>query len=72
MTMPMLETLRTEMARTAMSLVQYDDAASCAEEVEILHHGGKYYPPANEFVYLRTKVTNLSRTWLLFVLIFLN
>lgn len=60
MTLPMLETIRMENTRVHMSLVSYSNPSKGDEP--IIHRGGKYYPPADEFVYLRTKVTNLSRT----------
>ncbi|KAJ7097903.1 TRAPP II complex [Mycena belliarum] len=65
MTLPMLETLRTETASIQMSL--YSDIAS--QKTPHISDG-KYYPQASEFVYLRTKVTNLSLTSLAFTLDF--
>lgn len=59
MTQPMLEALRTETARVQMSLVRY--VHDTAMPVPVDPSGSKYLPPPNEFVYLRTKVTNLSR-----------
>jgi hypothetical protein len=59
MTLPMLETIRTETARVSMSLVGYDDDAGLLEQA-IAQKGGKYLPRANQFVYLRTHVINLS------------
>lgn len=60
LTLPMLETLRTETARVQMSLVRYSGDVTDPIEHAVLQMGGKYQPPQNEFVYLRTKVTNLS------------
>ncbi|KAK7020579.1 transport protein Trs120 or TRAPPC9 TRAPP II complex subunit-domain-containing protein [Favolaschia claudopus] len=49
MTLPMLETLRTQTASIAMSLQHHDGA------VKIPITNGKYHPPSSEFVYLQTK-----------------
>ncbi|KAJ6496720.1 TRAPP II complex [Mycena vitilis] len=62
MSLPMLETLRTETASIHMSLHSQDGAVTST--------GGKYYPKSSEFVYLRTKVTNLSLTSLVFTVDF--
>jgi hypothetical protein len=59
MTLPMLETIRTETARVTMSLVEYDDSGLI--EKAIIQKGGKYLPRPNEFVYVQTRVINLSR-----------
>ncbi|KAJ7774579.1 TRAPP II complex [Mycena maculata] len=64
MTLPMLETLRTETASIHMSLDRHEGS----DENPVALHDGKYYPPSSEFVYLRTKVTNLSLTSLVFTL----
>lgn len=53
----MLETLRTETGRVHMLLIGDVDGAS---EQAVTQRNGKYYARANEFVYLRTKVTNMS------------
>jgi len=58
----MLETLRTETARAYMSLARYDSHDPGLTEHRVVQRGGKYYPRTNQFVYLRTKVTNMSRT----------
>ncbi|GLB34932.1 putative transport protein Trs120 or TRAPPC9, TRAPP II complex subunit [Lyophyllum shimeji] len=58
MTLPMLETLRLETARVQISLVAYDDSVPSSRP--LVERDGKFYPPANEFVYLRTKITNTS------------
>ena len=57
----MLETLRMENARISMSLISRDNSRPEGESVAALD--GRFYPPANEFVYLRTKITNVSRKW---------
>lgn len=61
MTLPMLETLRTETARVKMSLVRYDNSENGLVQDAIVHKAGKYMPRPNEFVYLQTRVINLSR-----------
>ncbi|KIY43410.1 hypothetical protein FISHEDRAFT_53353 [Fistulina hepatica ATCC 64428] len=59
MTMPLLMALRTEAARIRMTLIRYnsdeDDDTSTIEQ-----RAGKYFPPANEFVYLRCAVKNMT------------
>jgi hypothetical protein len=60
MTLPMLETIRTETARVTMSLVEYDGDSGLTEKA-IIQKGGKYLPRPNEFVYVQTRVINLSR-----------
>ncbi|KAJ7219315.1 TRAPP II complex [Mycena pura] len=62
MTLPMLETLRTETASIHLSLHRRDGSESIPVALDVT----KYYPPYCEFVYLRTKVTNLSLTSLMF------
>ncbi|TBU35870.1 TRAPP II complex [Dichomitus squalens] len=59
MTLPMLEALRVETARVRMTLVTYDEEGS-AHPVPVDPTGTKYLPLPNEFVYLRTSLTNLS------------
>ncbi|KAF7338264.1 hypothetical protein MVEN_02051700 [Mycena venus] len=66
MTLPMLETLRTETASIVMSLHRQEGE----DQVPVTFTGGKYHPPSTEFVYLRTKVTNLSLTSLVFTIDF--
>ena len=56
----MLEALRVETARVRMTLVRYDDAGT-AQPVAVDPARAKFLPPPNEFVYLRTSITNLSR-----------
>jgi hypothetical protein len=68
MTLPMLETLRTETASIAMSLHRRESSGN----IPVSLTGGKYHPPSSEFVYLRTKVTNLSRTSFLIVIAYAN
>ncbi|KAJ6502507.1 TRAPP II complex [Mycena sanguinolenta] len=58
MTLPMLETLRTETASIAMCLHRQEGP----DKIPIPSTGGKCHPPSSEFIYLRTKVTNLSLT----------
>lgn len=53
MTLPMLETFRLEIAQISLSLDLTDDP-------EAIQNSTRQYPQANEFVYLRVKVTNLS------------
>ncbi|KAH9926207.1 TRAPP II complex [Fomitopsis serialis] len=65
MTHPMLKALCTETARVQMSLIRYDGEA--ATPIAVDPSGSKYLPPPNEFVYLRTKVTNLSPAELVLV-----
>ncbi|KAF7294900.1 hypothetical protein MIND_01027900 [Mycena indigotica] len=65
MTLPMLETLRTETASISMSLHHQD-----TDKKPLAPHLGKYHPPYCEFIYLRTKVTNHSLTSLVFTLDF--
>lgn len=56
----MLEALRVETARVRMSLVRYDVDGE-EQSVPVDAAGVKFLPPPNEFVYLRTSITNLSR-----------
>jgi hypothetical protein len=58
MTLPMLETLRTESARIHLELIR---RASEEERLAVSRNGGTYYPVPYEFVYLRMRITNLSR-----------
>ena len=59
MTLPMLETLRTESARIHLELFRPDSEAD-EERLPISRNGGTYYPVPYEFVYLRMRITNLS------------
>ncbi|TFY82625.1 hypothetical protein EWM64_g1393 [Hericium alpestre] len=61
MTLPMLEALRTETARVHMSLMyrEGDDEPSWQA---VDRKRGNYLPRPYEFVYLRTRITNLSFT----------
>jgi trafficking protein particle complex subunit 9 len=65
MTQPMVETLRMEKAQVHISLVSYDTLHGITKSVN--YYGGKYFPAPQEFVYLRTKITNLSRTSLVYL-----
>ncbi len=56
MTLPMLETLRLEIARISLFLEPYGDDLLG----EIGYAGARQYSKANEFVQLKAKVTNLS------------
>jgi hypothetical protein len=59
MTLPMLETLRTESARIHLELFSHGEADE--ERLPISRTGGTYCPVPYEFVYLRMRITNLSR-----------
>lgn len=63
MTLPMLETLRTESARIHLELFRRGSEAD--EWLPISRNGGTYYPVPYEFVYLRMRITNLSREFIL-------
>lgn len=71
----MLERLRTEKAMVQMKLVQYDSDGKGATPVG-LRKGGVALARPNDFLCLRTKVTNLSSqslwpffmVWLIFIL----
>ncbi|KAJ3559110.1 hypothetical protein NM688_g536 [Phlebia brevispora] len=58
LTQRMLDALRVEPVRVEMSLCLYADAERRADSLSC--EGGVYYPPLNEFVCLRVKLTNLS------------
>ncbi|KAG6814362.1 hypothetical protein H0H92_010948 [Tricholoma furcatifolium] len=58
MTLPMLETLRLEKAKVQLSLLTYTNPLS--DDGGLVEHEGKFYPPIDEFVYLRTRITNAS------------
>ena len=60
MTLPMLETLRTESARIRLELFRRGNEAG-EERLPILRTGGTYHPAPYEFVYLRMRIANLSR-----------
>jgi hypothetical protein len=60
MTLPMLETLRTEPARVHLELFRRGSEAD-EERLPISRNGGTYYPVPYEFVYLRMRITNHSR-----------
>ncbi|KAI0362223.1 hypothetical protein OH77DRAFT_1416447 [Trametes cingulata] len=67
MTLPMLEALRVETARVRMTLVRYDEEGN-AQQVPVDPPGSKFLPTSNEFVYLRTSITNLSPSELVLTL----
>jgi hypothetical protein len=56
----MLETLRTEQVRIHLELFSRGGEGT-EERSPVLREGGTYYPPPYEFVYLRTRISNLSR-----------
>ena len=56
----MLEILRTEAVRIHLELFRHGGEAG-EEHMPILRKGGTCYPAPYEFVYLRTRVANLSR-----------
>jgi trafficking protein particle complex subunit 9 len=56
MTLPMLEALRTETVRIQLVMAPLDEDMS----KDIRRVGFKYTSPVNEFIILRTTVTNLS------------
>jgi hypothetical protein len=60
MTLPMLETLRTESARVHLELFRRGSEAD-EERLPISRNGGTYYPVPYEFVYLRMRIANHSR-----------
>ncbi|KAI8998543.1 TRAPP II complex [Trametes punicea] len=67
MTLPMLEALRVEAARVRMTLIRLDDEGN-AQPVPVDPAGSKFLPPPNEFVYLRTSITNLAPSELILTL----
>ena len=60
MTLPMLETLRTEPVRIHLGLSCHGGEAD-EDHMPILQNGGIYYPAPYEFVCLRIRFVNLSR-----------
>ena len=60
MTLPMLETLRIESTRIHLELFSRGGGAD-EERLPISRNGGTYYPVPYEFVYVRMRITNLSR-----------
>ncbi|KAG6832127.1 hypothetical protein H0H87_002439 [Tephrocybe sp. NHM501043] len=58
MTLPMLDTLRLENAQVQLFLMAYGD--SSMHEQPVVEREGKFYPTADEFVYLRVRITNTS------------
>ncbi|KAJ3829021.1 TRAPP II complex [Lentinula raphanica] len=63
LTLTMLETLRTERAGIQLTFVRSEDSSQPIE-----HRAGKYFPPCSELVYIRIKVTNLTKSALVFTL----
>ncbi|GJE90813.1 TRAPP II complex [Phanerochaete sordida] len=59
-TQPMLNSTRVEQARLHLALWCHEESTD--ELKPIPTRAGVYQPPLNELVYLRTKVTNLSKT----------
>lgn len=57
LTLPMLNVLQVEDVRVQLSICTYNDAK---EPTNVDNSGASYFPPLDEFVYLHTKVTNLS------------
>ncbi|KAG5727958.1 Transport protein particle subunit [Termitomyces sp. T112] len=66
MTLPMLETLRLENARVQLSLVVYND--SPVDSHALVEREGVFHPPAEEFVYLRTTITNTTSSSQVFMI----
>lgn len=60
MTLPMLETLRTESVRIHLELSRRGGEAD-EGRVPISRKGGTYYPAPYEFVCLQIRFVNLSR-----------
>ncbi|KAG6879987.1 hypothetical protein C0992_008580 [Termitomyces sp. T32_za158] len=56
-----------ENARVLLSLVTYNDS-SVDDDDALIEHEGKFYPPAEEFVYLRATITNTSPSSQVFVM----
>ncbi|KAJ4469401.1 transport protein Trs120 or TRAPPC9 TRAPP II complex subunit-domain-containing protein [Lentinula edodes] len=63
LTLTMLKTLRTEKAGIQLSLMRSGNPGKPIEQ-----NAGKYHPPCSEPVYLHIKVTNLTKTTLVFTL----
>ncbi|KAJ4474536.1 TRAPP II complex [Lentinula lateritia] len=63
LTLTMLKTLRTEKAGIQLSLMRSGNPGKPIEQ-----SAGKYHPPCSEPVYLHIKVTNLTKTTLVFTL----
>ncbi|KAI0079931.1 Trs120-domain-containing protein [Panus rudis PR-1116 ss-1] len=70
MTLPMLEVMRIETARVQLSLIERNAEAPAVEPVVVEHHGGRWAPIPNSFVYFRVQVTNLSPASLVLLLDF--
>lgn len=61
MTLPMLQAVRIETARVQMSLMRSSGALDTDSGI-LSRRGRTYLAEANEFLYLRTRITNLSNT----------
>ncbi|KAK7054867.1 hypothetical protein VNI00_003330 [Paramarasmius palmivorus] len=57
LSMNMLDLLRTETTLLVMSLVD-----TAAPDTAIAQHNGRYHPPVNQMLQLRTRITNTGRT----------
>ena len=64
MTLPMLETLRTESVRIYLELSRRGGEAD-EKRMPVLRRGDTYYPSPYEFVYLRMRIVNRSRKLIL-------
>ncbi|KAI0306435.1 TRAPP II complex [Multifurca ochricompacta] len=58
-TLPMLDTLRTETVRIQLDLFRRDGETGEGRS-PILRKGGTYYPAPYDFIYLRARIANLS------------
>jgi len=57
----MLDTLRTDAVRVSMGLVQYEDDNNSSEGIPLLPaKNGKVTALPNKFLYLRTRITNMT------------
>ena len=61
MTQIMLNVIRTEETRVHMELYERDGQDSNLPPRLVECRGGRWMPKPNTFVYLRTRITNLSR-----------
>ena len=59
----MLDSLRTDAVRVAMELVEYEDDNNSGDGTTLLPtKGGKVTAPANKFLYLQARITNMTGT----------
>lgn len=65
MTLPMLEVFRLEIARVSLSI----DSCESSNKEGACSTGLRYYPRVNEFVLLRTTITNLTCRTISFITI---